>query len=67
MDAIRQVARGSGALLAPSVTRRLVERFARQRPAPPATSQSIRDLTARELEVLRLMAKGKSNAESPVT
>jgi DNA-binding NarL/FixJ family response regulator len=63
VDAIRQVARGSDALLAPSVTRRLVERLALLRPPPPATSQAIRDLTARELEVLRLMAKGLSNAE----
>jgi DNA-binding NarL/FixJ family response regulator len=63
VDAIRQVARGSDALLAPSVTRRLVERFALQRPPPPATSQAIRDLTDRELQVLRLMAKGMSNAE----
>jgi DNA-binding NarL/FixJ family response regulator len=63
VDAIRQVARGSDALLAPSVTRRLVERLALLRSPPPATSQAIRDLTARELEVLRLMAKGLSNAE----
>jgi DNA-binding NarL/FixJ family response regulator len=63
VDAIRQVARGSDALLAPSVTRRLVERLALLRPPPPASSQAIRDLTARELEVLRLMAKGLSNAE----
>jgi DNA-binding NarL/FixJ family response regulator len=63
VDAIRQVTRGSDALLAPSVTRRLVERLALLRPPPPASSQAIRDLTARELEVLRLMAKGLSNAE----
>lgn len=49
------------ALLAPSVTRRLISRFAvgapASRPEPPA------DLTVRETEVLRLMAQGLSNAE----
>jgi len=59
--AIRQAARGMDGLLAPAVTRRLIERFAGnplQEP-PPA----LRELTARELEVLRLLGVGKSNAE----
>jgi DNA-binding NarL/FixJ family response regulator len=59
--AIRQVARGADALLAPAVTRRLVERFVRQR--PPVSSVNLRDLTPRELEVLAAIARGMSNAE----
>lgn len=65
--AVRVVAAGD-ALLAPSVTRRLIADYAR-RPfmaEPPAsgTSQSaLRDLTPRETEVLRLIARGLSNAE----
>lgn len=62
LAAVRQVARGSDALLAPSVTRRLVERFARERrPGPGAAA--LGELTAREVEVLRLLARGLSNAE----
>jgi DNA-binding NarL/FixJ family response regulator len=58
VESVRVIARGD-ALLAPQVTRRLIAEFARQRPrsCPPA------DLTPRELEVLRLIAKGQSNAE----
>ena len=59
--AIRVVASGD-ALLAPAVTRRLLERFARQVDddhTPPALDQ----LTARELEILRLVAQGLSNGE----
>ncbi len=57
---IRIVAAG-GSLFAPAVTRRLIERFAAtsSRKPPPAFD----DLTARELEVLRLVARGLSNAE----
>jgi DNA-binding NarL/FixJ family response regulator len=58
-NAIRVVA-GGEALLAPSVTRRLVEEFAR-RPAPAPVK--IADLTPRELEVLKLLARAMSNAE----
>jgi DNA-binding NarL/FixJ family response regulator len=59
--AVRVIASGE-ALLAPSVTRRLVEEIAnaRQRPAP---SPALNQLTSREREVLTLMARGLSNAE----
>ena len=60
VTAIRVVA-GGEALLAPSVTSRLIEQFARGRaPAPPA---ELDELTARELEVFGLVARGLSNAE----
>ena len=49
-----------GSLFAPAVTRRLIERFAGAR---PARRPGLEDLTARELEVLRLVARGLSNAE----
>jgi DNA-binding NarL/FixJ family response regulator len=57
---IKVVADG-GSLFAPAVTRRLIERFAGGAPAKPLPVLS--DLTARELEVLRLVARGLSNAE----
>jgi DNA-binding NarL/FixJ family response regulator len=60
--AIRQVARGLDALLAPAVTRRLVERFAQSRPTKHS-DRPLEELTARELEVLRLIASGLSNQE----
>jgi DNA-binding NarL/FixJ family response regulator len=52
-------------LLAPTVTRRLVESFVQQPTTVPAGSVPSRlgELTARELEVLRAMARGLSNAE----
>ena len=60
-DAIRVVAAGE-ALLAPSITRRLIEQFvARQPPHRPAPAPGA--LTEREVEVLRLLAAGLSNAE----
>jgi DNA-binding NarL/FixJ family response regulator len=58
--AVRVVASGE-ALLAPSVTRRLIEEFARKAPAVKPTE--LDELTEREREVLVLMAKGLSNAE----
>jgi DNA-binding NarL/FixJ family response regulator len=61
--AIRQAARGTDALLAPSVTRRLVERFASQRSVGSMHREVLSELTAREQEVLRLVARGLSNSE----
>jgi DNA-binding NarL/FixJ family response regulator/class 3 adenylate cyclase len=63
LDAVRAAAAGD-ALLAPSITRRLIEEFARTaRPAPGAVPAALAELTSRELEVLRLVARGLSNAE----
>ena len=63
LDAIRVAAAGD-ALLAPEITRRLVERFASvARPDDAAPHERLAELTARELEVLRLIARGRSNGE----
>ena len=63
VEAIKVVAAGD-ALLAPSVTRRLLDRFAASLPDPAAARPAALDtLTARELEVLGLVARGMSNAE----
>jgi DNA-binding NarL/FixJ family response regulator len=59
IHAIRVAAAGD-ALLAPSITRRLIASFA---PPPSANRTSLPDLTARELEVLTLLAEGLSNNE----
>ena len=62
--AVRLVAAGD-ALLAPSVTRRLLDRFRDRLPAPSDTERHarLRDLTEREVDVLRLLARGRSNRE----
>jgi DNA-binding NarL/FixJ family response regulator len=63
VDAVRAVAGGEG-LLSPAVTRRVIEEFARRAPEPPpAAAAALGELTDRELEVLRLMARGLSNAQ----
>ena len=67
VDAIKVVAAGD-ALLAPSVTRRLLDRFASKLPDPAATRPAALDsLTARELEVLGLVARACPTPRSPST
>jgi DNA-binding NarL/FixJ family response regulator len=61
-DAVRVVAAGE-ALLAPTVTRRLIAEFARLRPRPRQATAPLRGLTPRETEVLCLIAEGLSNPE----
>jgi DNA-binding NarL/FixJ family response regulator len=62
IDGIRAVANGD-ALLAPSITRRLIEEFVRSGPATSSPPPALDELTVRELEVLQLIARGLSNAE----
>jgi DNA-binding NarL/FixJ family response regulator len=62
VDAVRVVARGE-ALLAPTVTRRLLDRFAGTLPDTTARPPDLDELTERETEVLRLVALALSNAE----
>ena len=63
IEATRVVAAGES-LLAPEITRRLVDRFvAGARPGERAATPELEELTARELEVLGLIARGLSNAE----
>ncbi len=61
-EAVRTVAAGE-ALLAPAVTKRLVERFVQRPPSDVARTERFDELTERELEVLKLVTKGMSNAE----
>jgi DNA-binding NarL/FixJ family response regulator len=60
--AVRTVARGE-ALLAPQITRRLIEDFVRRPPRNAGPPPALAQLTKRELEVLLLIARGRSNAE----
>lgn len=61
-DAVRVVAAGD-ALLAPTVTRRLIGEFARLRPSQRTRPEDLEALTRRELEILELVAAGLSNQE----
>jgi DNA-binding NarL/FixJ family response regulator len=60
--AVRAAAAGD-ALLAPSVTRMLIEAFARRPPAMAPSPSALASLTARERDIVRLIARGRSNAE----
>jgi DNA-binding NarL/FixJ family response regulator len=63
VEGIKAVASGD-ALLAPSVTRRVIEEFVRRPPSAARTPPpGLEELTVRELEVLKLIARGLSNAE----
>ena len=62
LDAIRVVADG-GSLLAPSVTRRVIDHFASAAPAATAEHPAMRDLTEREREIVAWVATGRSNQE----
>lgn len=62
VDAIRIVA-GGEALLAPSVTQALIDEIASRPASDPGSFPGLDSLTEREIEVLRLMATGKSNGE----
>jgi DNA-binding NarL/FixJ family response regulator len=61
VDAVRRLARGQG-LVDQTVTRRVIAEFARRRPPRP-TADAARQLTARETDIVRLLAQGMSNAE----
>jgi DNA-binding NarL/FixJ family response regulator len=63
--AVRAAAAGD-ALLAPSVTRRLIEAFARRPPETAPSPSRLASLTARERDVLMMLARGRSNAEIAV-
>ena len=63
LTAAVRLVRSGDALLAPSITRRLVERFARGGQETSAVHRDLASLTPREREVLQLLARGLSNAE----
>jgi DNA-binding NarL/FixJ family response regulator len=60
--AVRDIAAGD-ALLAPDITRRLIEQFVHRPPPGSTVPPAMGELTPREVEVLRLLARGLSNAE----
>jgi DNA-binding NarL/FixJ family response regulator len=62
LAAVEVVARGD-ALIAPAVTRAVIEEFGRRSPAPRSPPPLLDELTLREREVLALLARGRSNAE----
>src|SRR5690606_12238648 len=62
VQAVRVISAGD-ALLAPRVTRRMIEHFAERRPRTPQARARLQDLTERELEVLTLIGRGSSNSE----
>ncbi|MDQ3895182.1 MAG: response regulator transcription factor [Actinomycetota bacterium] len=62
LGALHTVAAGDS-LLSPSVTRRVIERMARQPPTDTSSSERLDELTPREREVLELIARGLSNGE----
>ncbi|MBB0245923.1 response regulator [Streptomyces alkaliphilus] len=62
VDAVRRVARGQG-LVDRAVTRRVMDEFARRTPADRPAPEAAELLTDRETEIVRLLARGMSNAE----
>jgi DNA-binding NarL/FixJ family response regulator len=65
IEAVHSVSKGD-MLLAPTVTRRLVDRFVSRKAPDQAAKSRLADLTERETEVLKVVAKGLSNAEVAV-
>lgn len=62
VDAVRRLAAGDG-LVDRAVTRRVITEFARRRPVPTAEADVAHQLTTREVDIVRLLARGLSNAE----